>query len=590
MSITYRAQTGRGKHRFSWRCSDNNLFVGDFFDHFPRWSEAKDFDLVVGNPPFRNWLTEREREVVHDLEKDDRDFDLPDTQAALLFLKCAVLITKPGGQVALVQPSGPLLYGENSSRFRKPFFASTQVTQIVDLTHLSRVLFKRPNLGDQTAHKDNERSSTNPGDVPVAVIFAENHEPDDTPLLHVTVRRTVQAEQKLLFEIDHYDLHFISPEDARDNASIWKANFIGGGRLPHLLRRFQGVESLGDIINERKRSRGWVASAGFFGGSDAKIERRGQLEVKEKAGTLKEEERRELRELKKHYRAAAWLTGHRLLPTDAFTSNGVDRSKEIPIEKRFFERPRQKNLFQGPVLLIKNVIEVETGQMPVALVHDDIRFLKSIFGIHAPVEDLPDLERIRDLITNSKLVRFHILAHSSRYLVDKSSAIKTAELMSLPFPRSTKDLRFTRVEEALMDDALDYAAEYKRKGEDASILEVPNAEHLDQFGEFFCLVLGSVYPTLARGTPIMLANAICYPFYFGAKPSEAIDESEAGALRIDNILSTTVGSSLRCQRILRVFCGNMLLVVKPPQLRYWLRSIAVRDADEIFAELRERGY
>jgi hypothetical protein len=247
-------------------------------------------------------------------------------------------------------------------------------------------------------------------------------------------------------------------------------------------------------------------------------------------------------------------------------------------------------LFQGPVLLIKNVIEAESGQIPVALVVDDIRFLHSIYGIHAPAEDIADLEHIRDLISNSKLVRFHILANSSRYLVDKSSAIKTADLMSLPFPSSTKDLRFTWVEEALIDDALEYTAEYKRKGEAAAILKAPSAEQLDQFGEFFCSVLGSVYPTIKRGAHIAFANGICYPFYFGEKPSEVLDQSMAAALRIDNLLSTNVGSSLRCQRILRVFHGNMLLIVKPPQLRYWLRSIAVRDADDVFAELRERGY
>jgi len=51
-----------------------------------------------------------------------------------------------------------------------------------------------------------------------------------------------------------------------------------------------------------------------------------------------------------------------------------------------------------------------------------------------------------------------------------------------------------------------------------------------------------------------------------------------------------VSPSLRCQRILRLFHGNMLLLLKPAQLRYWLRSIAVRDADEIFVELQEQGH
>lgn len=131
-----------------------------------------------------------------------------------------------------------------------------------------------------------------------------------------------------------------------------------------------------------------------------------------------------------------------------------------------------------------------------------------------------------------------------------------------------------------MEDALDHAAEFKRKGDSATVFQTPNAAQLEQFGDFFCAVLGSVYSTLKRDKPIT----------FDDKPSVNIDESNAGVLRLKSLLNTNVGSSLRCQRILRMFHGNMLLLVKPPQLRYWLRSIAIRDADELFVELHGQGY
>jgi hypothetical protein len=95
---------------------------------------------------------------------------------------------------------------------------------------------------------------------------------------------------------------------------------------------------------------------------------------------------------------------------------------------------------------------------------------------------------------------------------------------------------------------------------------------------------------LRAAEPVVLREGICYPFYFGEAPSRSLEPGAAGAASLEKLLSTTVGSNLRCQRILRVFSGNMLLLVKPAQLRYWLRSIAVRDADEVFAELRGRGY
>lgn len=571
------------------RLKDTNLIEGDFFHHVKsgRWQGTDAFDLVVGNPPFVSDFSTRAGEhLARDL-KSLEGFDIPDKQVALLFLGCATRITKPEGQIALIEPSGPLLYNEGSSRFRGPFLARTHVSQIVDLTHLSRVLFKRPSSGKA---KSTERASTNPGDVAVAVVFAEKREPDDSPLLHVTVRRTVQAEQKLLFEIDHYDLHFVPRQEAREDPKIWKANFIGGGRVLRLLRRLDGVGRLGDFLKRAKRTRRWVASEGYTAGKEAKSVRREALSAKEEAGTLTRAERSELEALKKRYREGSWLTDHRVLPTEAFTSAGIDRSKEVPIRQKFFAEPRQEELFSGPLLLIKNVIEADTGRIPVALSSEGVRFLHSIYGIHAPISDLSDLVRIRDLISNNKLVLFHLLANSSRYLVNKSSAIKTGDLKSLPFPRSTSSLRFSPVEDALMDDALEHVAEFKRKGERSAAHRKPSDDDLLRFGEFFCMVLGAVYPTLKRDAPVSFADGICYPFYFGEKPTACIDDSEAGGRRLEKLLTTIVGPSLRCQRILRVFSGNMLLLVKPAQLRYWLRSIAVRDADELFVELQERGY
>jgi hypothetical protein len=43
-------------------------------------------------------------------------------------------------------------------------------------------------------------------------------------------------------------------------------------------------------------------------------------------------------------------------------------------------------------------------------------------------------------------------------------------------------------------------------------------------------------------------------------------------------------------RILRIFDGPFVLLIKPDRLRYWLRSIALRDADEALADLRGMGF
>lgn len=570
---------------------DTNLMEGDFFAQVKKqkWAAENGFDLVIGNPPFDSEITKPGYEELARIKVTEQDFDLPDKQIALLFLKTATRIAKPDGQIALVQPAGPLLYGKNSSRFRADFLRRVHVPQIVDFTHLSRVLFKRK-FNRDVGKKDHD-STTNRGDVAVAVVFAANRPPDESPLLHVTVRRAVAAEQKLLFEIDHYDLHFVRHQQAIEDPGIWKANFIGGGRVPQLLRRLARIQSLGAFLVKMKRTRGWDKGEGYIAGKETNVARlKSLLDKKERLG-LSDAESVELEGLENRHRPAPWLTGHRALLTEAFTANGIDWTKTEILKQDLFAEPRRESLFSAPMLLIKDLVEATSERIPVSLLENkSIRFKDRIFGIHAPRSDLAQLKRIQDTIEDGKLVRFSLLATSGEHLVNRSSAVQTADILKIPFPDSPERLRFSPIEDAIIDDVLKHVADFKRTGECAAVQQPPNDAQLKQFGAYFCRVLGSVYTTLHAATPIRMTRGICYPFYFGETPSAHIESDDAGTIDLDALLNAEVGPSLRSQRILRVFQGNMLFLVKPARLRYWLRSIAIRDADEIFVDLQKRGY
>ena len=41
---------------------------------------------------------------------------------------------------------------------------------------------------------------------------------------------------------------------------------------------------------------------------------------------------------------------------------------------------------------------------------------------------------------------------------------------------------------------------------------------------------------------------------------------------------------------MRIYDENVIYLIKPKQLRYWLRSVAIRDADETFAFLVNQEY
>ena len=44
------------------------------------------------------------------------------------------------------------------------------------------------------------------------------------------------------------------------------------------------------------------------------------------------------------------------------------------------------------------------------------------------------------------------------------------------------------------------------------------------------------------------------------------------------------------QRIFKVYGKDRIILVKPKQLRYWIPSIALRDADETFADYLKARY
>lgn len=184
--------------------------------------------------------------------------------------------------------------------------------QIIDFTFLSAMLFESVNVA-------------------VAVVFAKKQEPIKDNLLHVTVRRTKPAREKLYFELDYYDFHRISHQEALENRLVWKANLLGGGRLKHLMARFAPLRTLGDYLKEAVNTNDWKIAEGFIVGNKNEIAELVDLSSKIEQLSSKEKER--LEDLKKKYKKADYLTKKNTLPTDALTEKGIDESRIDSLEE-----------------------------------------------------------------------------------------------------------------------------------------------------------------------------------------------------------------------------------------------------------------
>jgi len=89
--------------------------------------------------------------------------------------------------------------------------------------------------------------------------------------------------------------------------------------------------------------------------------------------------------------------------------------------------------------------------------------------------------------------------------------------------------------------------------------------------------------------PFAWPGAICLPFVFGdGKVAWAGADDLQG--KLDTLLHEQRGTTLHVTRIARIYDGDFIFLLKPDRLRYWLRSVALRDADETLSDLRAQGF
>ena len=549
---------------------ESNLISKDFFklinDNFFR----SDFDLVIGNPPFESKLTTSDAKQIEKQKiKIKERPKLPDNQIALLFLEQAMNLCKEGSDLCMITPAGPFLYNRNSKEFRTYFLTTYHVPQIIDFTFLSAMLFESVNVA-------------------VAVIFAKKQEPIKDNLLHVTVRRTKPAKEKLYFELDYYDFHRISHREALENRLVWKANLLGGGRLKHLMARFAPLRTLGDYLKEAENTNDWKIAEGFIVSNKNEIAELVDLSSKIEQLSSKEKER--LGDLKKKCKKADYLTEKNTLPTDALTEKGIDESRIDNLKEKYFYRSAIKNkaIFKSPHLLIKE--EVGKNSIPVEFRNDDLSFKNDIIGIHAPENQVDDLLEIEKRIKNNRTCLFYAAGFSGRYMIGRVTSILKEDIESLPYPEDETELELAEIEQILVDDVLDYMLDFRRNGEKSVGEKLVDDHQLHQFSEIYCKVLNSAYKEFKPYEPLKTGSFICLPFYYKDKPqikTENPDELEAA---LYELIQNNTTSNSRIVRMLRIYEDNTIYLIKPRQARYWLRSVAIRDADDTFADLVVQGY
>jgi type I restriction-modification system DNA methylase subunit len=529
---------------------ENNLVHIDFFEFLHTRGESK-FDLVIGNPPFEG--SSNEVSQVIKKYKLDLEVSIPQKQIALLFLREAMRLLRSGGLLCLVLPVGPVLYNNNSLDYRKDFFSKYEVPQILDLSTLSA----RGHLFESA--------------VATAVIFAKNQIPKSGhTILHIAVKRTKSAKDKRFFEIDHYDLHYVPLEIAVSDSIVWKTNLFGGGQLYYLVRRLIDSRSLGDFLEKKRNTTKrnpkpdkWMFGEGYIVGEGVQ--------------------------------EASHITGKHSVEAENFQESGI---RKITIETETkFHRPkntRDKNLiFEPPHLLIREVLG--NNSFIIAYSDEYLVFKHQIIGIHAPRNEISELKRLESYLRNNyNLLKMLLLSFSSRAGISKSfSTLLMKDFMLLPFPDDDSILELSKNEEIIVQDVLQYGLDLLKKGEQAIANRTkPSAEQLFEFGDVFCQNLNTIYQANGNAfrplEPIEGTAYICCPFFYGSNKQPNI--SHPDLLNGLDILLRDKRKAIEFYRVVYHYQNDIVYLIKPKTLKYWLKSVALRDATEVIQDLIASGY
>lgn len=515
------------------RLANETLHHGCFFDVKLRSRLKRPVSVLVGNPPFESVLTtEGAKRSAASYAKAYGA--LADKQLAYLFLNDAMDLLTENGVVAMVQPSG-FLYNQNALSFRQTFLRRWRVRELLDFVSV-RGMFKKGNA-----------------DPKIVVVVAQACLPsDDSRILHAVFRRSGRATAEQGFDIDYYDLYWIRNADAEQSRDVWRANLLGGNRVRDFIERLRSYPTLGEYAAKR----GWDSGEGYFGGQ------------------------------KNASSNVAHLIGKPLLPTHALGAHGIDRSAVTVVPYSGIKDPKNERRFQSPMLLLKEHQDLYLGLWTDGY----LVFKNEIVGFSAP-GDVDSLRSAAAWLTQERtLLQAYVAGISSRLYTQRATSIFSADILALPFP-DDGELDVSENERIVAEDIVDHQRDFIRLGADAKVMQRVPEEALSRFDKVFAAQINKIYTrnSLRPLSSHHWAGAICKAYVFG---SGSVDWSGADELRekLDTLLRERRRSGLTVTRIIRLYDKEFLFLLKPDRHRFWTRSIALRDADDVLADLRAQGF
>lgn len=307
----------------------------------------------------------------------------------------------------------------------------------------------------------------------------------------------------------------------------------------------------------------------------------------------------------------------------------------IPAELPTFRQagaqwPRSRDIYRAPILVIKETLSA--GPRPiVAVANRDLVYTNAYFGAAMPAAD-PRIAQLLVAILSSSLASWFFLMSASEFGIWKRRLLRH-DVSLMPVPplnlavRSEGGKRLLKLGRKLgreepteadwesLDDAvfdmyemdgsdrivvLDglYRASWQwQAGREDSVSNVNSAELFEYAGAFMEVIEGWLS---ARNRRHIRAEIVDLPEHAalrvvrfvlndGTGSASARSIQAEGGLkdvlgRIGKRMNVRIATALSATRELRIHGRNEVVVIKPAAKRYWMKIVALEDADAVVAE------
>ena len=548
--------------------------------------EELNIDLVVGNPPFG---TKKLSTEVKDYV-ESRGFA---TEAVLAFLHRVTKLS-PNGKIALLTTTKILLNNKNTyQNFREFLFKKNHVEKVVNLSILGKV-------PQEQGKKYLPKAS-----VPISIIFYTSVHPEKRPkrLEYWAPKTAIKNRFIDGIAVDQTDIKYLPREEClKPDSNIWKAAMWGTERDFYILKNLLDNKSINDTIIENN----WKMGVGFQTSEPTHLNK----------------------EIKK--------IPH--LPTNNLDRYYTPIENTKPIEIESFERLGAVEAYKAPHLLIKEgFVKKEIGS---SFVDYDCSFRKSILGIYANNEfklkllsayinsdlfkyflfltsndwgieryrimpnellELPDLTSIFSIKTQNLIVK----------LFDQILKIKKAEFLNLDIRISKiekeineiikRDIDFSFLDIIIIEDFLNFTLDAFQNKQKSIAYHPTQLKENKLYAEYLCKTINEFLEydneIKAWATVFDLSHRIplnvVVLYLNNIHEADAIidlPEKEVGAIlkSMEQHSYKEYAESIYFRRFFRYYDEDKIYIIKPNEKRFWSRSMAINDADEIIVEIQNQ--